>query len=144
MTMRRFLILSGLLVVTAWPVTTVAARAPDATSSTEVPCAPGILVVATGLSADFTTTCTAVRPCSWDFGDGWAGEGETVSHVFAAEGEYTIGARCGDVVLTRTVIITAGSAYRGSGLVPFGVAIAVLVLLGAGVLFFSRRARAGR
>jgi len=42
-------------------------------------------------SATVSGDCTAtVSDMAWDFGDGATGEGETVSHAYAAEGTYTV------------------------------------------------------
>jgi len=143
--MCRLGFLSVVVALVAVPVTALAQGEVDSHSTTSVvPCTPAIIVATTGLSVDFNATCVAAGPCTWGFGDGQTGEGDVVSHTFDGEGEYTVSATCGEVVVTRTVTVVTGSSYTGLGLVPFGVAVAALVLLSAGVLFFSRRARAGR
>lgn len=143
-TMRRLAILSVVVAFVAVPVTGLAQEETNSSAMSVAPCTPAIIVAATGLSVDFSATCAVARPCAWDFGDGQTGKGDPVSHTFAADGEYTVRATCGELVVTRPLTVAAGSSYTGLGLMPFGVAIAALVLLSAGALFFSRRARAGR
>lgn len=144
-TTGRLALVLVVVALVAVPVTALAQGEVDSHSTTSVvPCTPAIIVATTGLSVDFNATCVAAGPCTWDFGDGQTGEGDVVSHTFDGEGEYTVSATCGEVVVARTLTVAAGSSYTGLGLVPFAVAIAALVLLSAGALFFSRRARAGR
>jgi hypothetical protein len=97
-------------------------------------------VTANGLSVDLSASCV-VADCTWAFGNGQTGAGNPVDHTYATDGDYTVTATCGDVVITRNLTVGAGLSFTGFGLVPFGVAIAALLLLGAAALWFSRRAR---
>jgi len=138
--MRRLICLLLLFAFCSAPVVAFAQTEPYSSSTTSAACTPAIAVAASGLTGQFTATCVTAA-CTWDYGDTGAGEGNPVSHTYAADGEYNVTATCGDVVITGTFVFAAELAFTGFGLVPFGVAIAVLVLLGAGALWFSRRAR---
>ncbi|MFH1329033.1 MAG: PKD domain-containing protein [Actinomycetota bacterium] len=141
--MRRFLILALVAAFLAVPATALAAE-PYSSSTTSVePPTPGIIVAASGLTVEFTATHVTAA-CTWDFGDSGTGEGNPVSHTYAADGEYTVTATCGDTVLTRTLTFAADLSFTGFGLVPFGIAIVALVLLGATALAVSRKVRANR
>lgn len=140
--MRKFILLLVVTAFVALPMTALAAEEPYSSSTTSVePPTPAIIVAATGLTVEFTATNVSAA-CTWDFGDGGTGDGNSASHTYAADGTYTVTATCGDATLTRELTFAADLSFTGFGLVPFGIAIAVLVLLGAGVLFFARRVRA--
>jgi hypothetical protein len=139
--MRRLTILMLVVVFCAAPVVAFAQTTgypPD--TGIEGPCMPAIVVAAEGLAVDFSTTC-GTADCTWDFGDGATGSGNPASHVFAADGDYTVTATCGDTVITRTLTLAADLSFTGFGLMPFGVGILALVVLGTGALWASRRAR---
>lgn len=137
--MRRLFGLLILATFTAMPTVALAQSEPDSTNTTTAGCAPAITVAASGLTGQFTATCVPAA-CTWEYGDTGVGEGNPVDHTYPTGGEYTVAATCGDVVITRTFTLAGSPTFTGFGFVPFGVAIAVLVLLGAGVLWFSRRA----
>ncbi len=138
--MRRFLGLLILVAFFALSATTPARAEPDSSTTTTAGCAPAITVAASGLTGRFTATCVPAA-CTWDYGDSGTGEGNPVDHTYPAGGEYTVTATCGNTVISRTFTPVADPSFTGFGLVPFGVAIAALVLLSAGALWFTRRAR---
>jgi hypothetical protein len=139
--MRRFTIL--MLVVAFWvaPVMAFAAEEPYSEERIEGPCVPAIVVSAEGLDVNFSVTC-GTADCTWDFGNGATGSGNPASNIYAADGDYTVIATCGDTVIERQLSFAAGLSFTGFGLMPYGIAILVLALLGASALWFSRRAKA--
>ena len=141
--MRR-LAIPSLVVALLVPLAATAQGVPDSGITGVASCVPAIFAVTAGLSVDFAATCRAADYCRWDFGDRKSGEGVAIRHDFPGDGEYTVTATCGESAASRTLTVSSASTYTGSGLVPFGVGIAVLVVLGASVLFFSRRIRAKR
>ena len=141
--MRR-LAIPSVVVALLVPLAATAQGVPDSGMTSVASCVPAISAVTAGLSVDLAATCRAADDCRWDFGDRESGEGVAVRHDFPGGGEYTVTATCGESVASRTLTVSSASAYSGSGLVPFGVGIAVLVVLGACALLLSRRVRARR
>ncbi len=111
---------------------------------TETTIAPRIIVTAEGLTVAFTAA-GANDPCGWDFGDGTTGSGNPATHTYAAEGSYTITATCGALVLARTVSFAEAISFTGFESGPWAIAALTLILLGAVILWATRRRRrAGR
>jgi hypothetical protein len=67
------------------------------------------------MSAAATDTLSSVAAVAWTFGDGGAGDGNAVSHTYAAPGDYTVTATATDaagnaVSATRSVAIAPAAA----------------------------------
>lgn len=107
---------------------------------TETTIAPHIQVAANGLSVDFTAA-GAGSDCTWDFGDDSTGTGNPVTHTYAAEGDYSIGATCGALVLARTVHFAADLNFTGMEVLPYLLAGLALILIGALVARSNRRSK---
>jgi len=142
--MRRLFVLFAVAVMPALPVVAQAQTDPYSGSTTTVaPAEPYFTVNAYGLTVTFSAGHVA-GVCTWDFGDGTTGDGNPVVRTYAADGDYTITAVCGDDTIVRSLTFAAGLAYTGFGVVPFGIGIAALVLLAVGALVVSRRLRENR
>lgn len=140
--MRRFLILALVAAFLTLPAVAAGAEEPYSSSTTTTIVAGAtIKVVANGLEVQFTAT-GVTGTCEWDFGDGGTGAGNPAMHTYAADGTYTVTAICGGAGITRTITVAASLPWTGFGLVPFGIAIGALVLLGAMALVVARRVRA--
>ena len=155
--MKRLL---GLAIVAAFllvPLTVFAQEEPysSSTTTTVVPTA-SIRAAANGLEVEFTAVGLPSPCCTWDFGDGSSGGGgpyalkayyftNPITHTYAADGTYTVTATSeSGASATRDITVATGLFWTGFGVVPFGIAIGVLVLLGATALAISRRVRAHR
>lgn len=89
-----------------------------------------IEVLASGLTATFSIP--GADSCTWDFGDGEAGEGNPVSHTYAEEGPYQVTAVCASATYTISVVVgslaltgTEGTTYLtwGGGLLLVGLVL---------------------
>ena len=107
---------------------------------TETTIAPHIQVAANGLSVTFTAA-GAGSDCTWDFGDDSTGSGNPATHIYAAEGDYSIGATCGALVLARTVHFAADLNFTGMDVLPYVLAALGLILIGALVVRSNRRSK---
>jgi len=140
--MRRFLILALVAAFLTLPAVALAQEEPYSSSTTTTTVAgPTIRVAANGLEVEFTVA-GITGSCDWDFGDGGTGAGNPVTHTYAADGTYAVSANCSGTIVSRTITVAAGLPWTGFGVVPFGIAIGALVLLGAVALVVARRVRA--
>ncbi|MBM3695495.1 MAG: hypothetical protein FJW79_06140 [Actinobacteria bacterium] len=153
--MRKLIILAIAAALLAVPLTVLAQEEPYSTSTTTtVPPGAGIRVSANGLEVQFTAFGLPGLCCTWDFGDGQSGGGghrsmaasffftNPITHTYAADGTYTVTATSESGASTsRTITVAAGLVWTGFGLVPFGLAIGALVLLGGSALLVARRVR---
>ena len=107
---------------------------------TETTISPQIEVAANGLTVAFTAA-GAGSACDWQFGDSSTGTGNPVTHTYAAEGDYSVTATCGALVLALTVHVAPALTYTGFDVLPFALAGLVLILIGGVVLRSNRRSK---
>lgn len=101
---------------------------------------PRITVVADGLNVSFQAGGVS-EDCTWDFGDGTTGSGNPGEHVYAADGTYDVTATCGDHVIARSLTFAAALPFTGFNTGTFVLIAFVLLLLGGGAVWFTRRSR---
>ena len=141
--MRRFLILALVAAILALPALAMAQEPYSSSTTTTIVAGPTIKVAANGLEVQLTAS-GITGSCTWDFGDGSTGEGNPATHTYAADGTYAVAVNCSGATSTRSITVATGLSWTGFGVVPFGIAIGILVLLGATALAVSRKVRANR
>jgi len=103
--------------------------------------APAVTVVAEGLDVQFAVAGLGAD-CAWDFGDGTTGTGNPIDHVYAADGTYDVNADCGAVLgISRTLTFAANLSFTGFDTGTFVLIALGLLILGGGVVAYSRRNR---
>lgn len=142
--MRKLVVFASvMLLALAMPIVALAQTTTEPYSGgavTETTLAPHIEVAANGLSVDFTAA-GAGSDCTWDFGDGSTASGNPATHIYAAEGNYTIGAACGALVLARVVHFAADLNFTGMDVLPYLLAAFGLILIGGLVVRVNRRSK---
>ena len=107
---------------------------------TETTLAPQINVAVEGLTVTFTAS-GAGSDCTWQFGDNSTGTGNPVTHTYAAEGDYSVTATCGALVLALTVQLAPELVNTGFDVLPASLAAFGLILIGGAVLRSNRRSK---
>lgn len=133
-------LISALFLITVLPLAAVAQEeepysggtVPDTTISSD------ITVVVSGLTATFSVS--GAGSCSWDFGDGEAGEGNPVTHTYADAGSYSVTATCGadQYDITANVGPLPGTGTEVSTYLMWGGG---LLLVGATAVLAARRVK---
>ena len=141
--MRHLRILITTLVIAFIAAPAVAQTGPYTTGEvTTTTLAPAVTVVAEGLDVQFAAAGLGAD-CAWDFGDGTTGTGNPVDHVYSADGTYDVTATCGvlGIVVSRTLTFAANLSFTGFDTGTFVLIALGLLILGGGVVAYSRKNR---